>query len=64
MSAEQIDLGLDNDCAAVHEIGNDGCDLREEARNFIMDWIDAGVDPFTLSDEVGSFYDGDIVDLF
>lgn len=48
----------------VPAVVDEGCDLREEARNFIMDGIDAGVDPFTLSDEVGSFYDGDILDLF
>lgn len=54
----------DNDCAAVQAVVGDECDLREEARNFIMDGIDAGVDPFTLSDDVGSFYDGDILDLF
>lgn len=54
----------DNDCAAVQTVVDDGFDLRDEARNFIMDGIDAGVDPFTLSDEVGSFYDGDILDLF
>lgn len=53
-----------NDCAAVPSVVNDRCNLRDEARNFIMDGIDAGVDTFTLSDEVGSFYDGDIVDLF
>lgn len=53
-----------NDCAAVPAVVNDGCNLRDEARNFIMDGCDAGVDPITLLDEVGSFYDGDIVDLF
>lgn len=53
-----------NDCAAVRTVVDDGCDLREEARNFIMDGIYAGVDPLTLSDEIGSFYDGDILDLF
>ena len=54
----------ENDCAAVTAVVDDGCDLREEARNFIMEGIDARVDPLTLSDEVGSFYDGDILDLF
>lgn len=54
----------ENDCAAVSAVVDEGCDLREEARNFIMDGIDARIDPLTLLDEVGSFYDVDILDLF
>lgn len=54
----------ENDCAAVPAVVDDGCDLREEARNFIMEGIDARIDHISLLDEVSSFYDGDILDLF
>lgn len=37
---------------------------REDARQFILDGIDSGADPVDILNELSSFYDGDIVDLF
>lgn len=39
-------------------------EVREDARAFIMDGIDAGVSPSQLLDELAGFFDGDPCDLF
>lgn len=39
-------------------------EIREDARRFILDSIDAGVPAIQILDELASFYDGDIIDLF
>ena len=39
-------------------------EAREDARRFILDSIDAGVDVVTILDDLSSFYDGDPIDLF
>lgn len=37
---------------------------RDDARRFILDSIDSGSEPMSILDELGSFYDGDLCDLF
>ena len=39
-------------------------EIKSDARQFILDGIDAGVDPVDILNELSSFYDGDIIDLF
>ena len=39
-------------------------EIREDARRFILDSIDAGVPGWQIADELGSFFDGDPLDLF
>ncbi len=39
-------------------------EIREDARRFILDSAIAGVPPVQILDELASFYDGDIMDLF
>ena len=39
-------------------------EAREDARRFILDSIDAGVDVATILNDLSSFYDGDPIDLF
>lgn len=39
-------------------------ETEEDARQFILDGIDAKVPPMQLLDELASFYDGDPCDLF
>lgn len=39
-------------------------EIREDARQFILDSIDAGVDVPTILNDLSSFYDGDLIDLF
>lgn len=39
-------------------------EAREDARQFILDSIDAGVDVATILNDLSSFYDGDPIDLF
>ena len=38
-------------------------EIRDDARRFLLEGAQAGVDPWTLLDELTTFYDGDIVDL-
>ncbi len=38
-------------------------EIRDDARRFLLEGAQAGVDPWTLLDELASFYDGDIIDL-
>ena len=37
---------------------------RADARHFIMENIEAGTSPMDILDDLASFYDGDITDLF
>ena len=37
---------------------------REDAKRFILEGIDAGEDPVDILNDLSSFFDGDIVDLF
>lgn len=37
---------------------------REDAKRYILENLDAGVDPIDILNDLSSFYDGDIVDLF
>ena len=37
---------------------------QEDAKRFILDSIADGVGPLQILDELSSFYDGDIFDLF
>lgn len=39
-------------------------EIEEDARQFILDGIDAEVPTMQLLDELASFYDGDPCDLF
>ena len=39
-------------------------EIREDARRFILDSLEAGAGPFQILDELSGFYDGDIEDLF
>ena len=39
-------------------------EIREDARRFILDSLEAGAGPFQILDELAGFYDGDIEDLF
>ena len=39
-------------------------EIKEDARQFILDGIDAEVPTMQLLDELASFYDGDPCDLF
>ena len=39
-------------------------EIEEDARQFILDGIDAKVPAMQLLDELASFYDGDPCDLF
>lgn len=39
-------------------------EIKEGARQFILDGIDAEVPAMQLLDELASFYDGDLFDLF
>lgn len=39
-------------------------EINEDARQFILDGIDAEVPAMQLLDELASFYDGDLCDLF
>jgi hypothetical protein len=39
-------------------------EIEEDARQFILDGIDAEVPPMQLLDELASFYDGDLFELF
>ena len=39
-------------------------EIKDDARQFILDGIDANVPPMQLLDELASFYDGDPCDLF
>lgn len=39
-------------------------EIEEDARQFILDGIDANVPPMQLLDELASFYDGDLFELF
>ena len=39
-------------------------EIKEDARQFILDGIDADVPAMQLLDELASFYDGDLCDLF
>lgn len=37
---------------------------REDAKRYILENISAGTDPIDILNDLSSFYDGDIVDLF
>ena len=37
---------------------------REDVKRYILENIDAGTDPVDILNDLSSFYDGDIVDLF
>ena len=39
-------------------------EIREDARRYILESIDSGIDPMTILDDLASFYDGDPIDLF
>jgi hypothetical protein len=39
-------------------------EIQEDARQFILDGIDADVPAMQLLDELASFYDGDLFELF
>lgn len=39
-------------------------EIKEDARQFVLDGIDADVPAMQLLDELASFYDGDPCDLF
>lgn len=39
-------------------------EIREDARRFILDSLEAGAGPFQILDELAGFYDGDIEELF
>lgn len=37
---------------------------REDVKRYILENISAGTDPIDILNDLSSFYDGDIVDLF
>lgn len=37
---------------------------REDAKRYILENISAGTDPIDILNDLSSFYDGDIIDLF
>lgn len=37
---------------------------REDAKHYILENLVAGTDPIDILNDLSSFYDGDIVDLF
>ena len=37
---------------------------REDAKRYILENISAGTDPMDILNNLSSFYDGDIMDLF
>lgn len=49
---------------ATNRMTEEERESREDARRFILDGIDAGEDPVDILNELSSFYDGDIIDLF
>ena len=58
--APEVDRGHDP-AETLDELRNE---IREDARRFIFDSAVAGVPPLQILDELASFYDGDIMDLF
>ena len=54
----------DGSCMTPEERRQFEEDVREDARKFILDSLDAGAPALQILDDLASFYDGDIVDLF
>ena len=58
MSAEPRERTEEEERAALEE------EELEDARNFILNSLEAGVPTIQIFDELGSFFDGDPTDLF